>query len=493
LFYLCCTYIISVEKKKIKLITNWFTRISILILVFTVNTTCIRFDKIYTGKIRDLDEIKKSGKLIAVTDNSSINYFIYRGEPMGYQYDMLQELANHLGVKIELIISRNLGEAMEILDKGECDLIAINLTISSDRKKGMAFTKPFMQTRQVLVQRKPNNWQSLTSEELDDALIRNPIQLASRNAAVYVQKGSSYTRRMHNLAEEIGDSINIIDVPKDAETLINMVAEGKIDYTVCDENTAIVCQSIHSNIDVSTPVSFPQNLAWALNLKSPALLNITNEWLRSYTRSTDYAIMYDKYFHSQRTSYILNSDLNAFKTGRISEYDQLIRRYSKKTNWDWRLVASIIYQESRFDPHARSWSGAYGLMQLMPETATRFGADSAASPAESIRAGMEMLVYLDQRYSKIIDDSEQRIKFILAAYNLGVGHVDDAQRLAAKNGKNPNIWDNNVEVYMKQTTNPLIYRDPVVEFGYCRGDLALNYVNEILDRYQHYKNVASQK
>ena len=89
-----------------------------LLLVFTVNTTCIRFDKIYTGKIRDLGEIIKSGKLIAVTDNSSINYFIYRGEPMGFQYDMLQELANHLGVKIELIISRNLGEAMEILDKG---------------------------------------------------------------------------------------------------------------------------------------------------------------------------------------------------------------------------------------------------------------------------------------------------------------------------------------------------------------------------------------
>ena len=481
------------KKKKVNFLTNWFLTISTLILVFTVNTTCIRFDKSYTGAIRDLDEIRKSGKLIAVTDNSSINYFIYRGEPMGFQFDMLQELANHLGVKIELIISRNLGEAMEILDKGECDLIAINLTVSSDRKKSLAFTIPFIQTRQVLVQRKPNNWQNLTVEELDDALIRNPMQLASRNAAVYVQKGSSYTRRMHNLEEEIGDSINIIDVPKDAETLINMVAEGKIDFTVCDENTAIICQSLHSNIDVSTPISFTQNLAWALNTKASALLNITNDWLRTYTKSTDYAIMYDKYFHSQRTSYILNSDYNAFKTGRISEYDQLIRKYSSRTNWDWRLIASIIYQESRFDSHARSWSGAYGLMQLMPETANRFGADSAASPAENIRAGMEMLENLDQRYSKIISNPEQRTKFILAAYNVGVGHVDDAQRLAAKNGKNPNIWDNNVEVFMKQTTNPLVYHDPVVEFGYCRGDLALNYVNEILERYQHYKNVASQK
>ncbi len=462
-------------------------------MILVLSSTCVRLDKAFTSKIRDLNDIRKSGKLIAVTDNSSINYFIYRGEPMGFQYDMLQELANHLGVKIELVISRNLGEANEILEKGECDLVAINLTVTNDRRKNLAFTKPFMQTRQVLVQRKPLNWQNLTSEELDDALIRNPIQLAARNAAVYVQTGSSYTRRMHNLADEIGDSINIVDVPKDAETLINMVAEGKIDYTVCDENTAMICQAFHSNIDISTPVSFPQNLAWAVNPKSPALLSATNEWLRSYTRSTDYAIMYDKYFHSQRTSFILNSDFNAFKTGRISEYDQLIRRYSKTTNWDWRLVASIIYQESRFDAHARSWSGAYGLMQLMPETANRFGADSAASPAENIRAGMEMLVYLDQRYSKIIGDPEQRIKFILAAYNVGVGHVDDAQRLAAKNGKNASIWDNNVEVYMKQTTNPLVYRDPVVEFGYCRGDLALNYVNEILERYQHYKNITSQK
>ena len=90
-------------------------------------------------------------------------------------------------------------------------------------------------------------------------------------------------------------------------------------------------------------------------------------------------------------------------------------------------------------------------------------------------------------------DTVQRIKFILAAYNVGVGHIDDAQRLAAKNGKNPNIWDNNVDLFLKQATNPQVYKDPVVEFGYCRGDLALNYVNEILERYSQYKHIANQK
>ena len=475
----------KVKTKKVK--TS--IRVVFFILLASVNLTCSRQGEISKGKARDLAEIRKSGKLVAVTDNNSINYFIYKGEPMGYQYDMLQEFANYLGVRIELVLCNNLDDAMKSLSRGESDLIAINLTVTNDRKRKVSFTIPQMQTRQVLVQRRPSNWLSMTGDDLDAMLVRNPLQLAESHAAVYVREASAYENRLRDLNEEIGDSINIVSVKEDEEALIGKVAAGVIDYTVCDENTAQVCQSFYPNIDVATAVSFPQNLAWAVNKRSPALLAETNKWLSTYMKSTDYALLYAKYFKNEHTSYIFNSDYNALRTGKISQYDALIKKYSNENDLDWRLVASIICQESRFNPTARSLSGAYGLMQVLPSTATLFGADTVTTPSENIRAGIRILKYLDNRFKKIIPDPKQRIKFVLAAYNVGAGHVDDAQRLASKNGKDPYIWDNNVEIFMKEKTIPAVYNDPVVEFGYCRGDLALNYVNEILDRYENYKNI----
>ncbi len=472
---------------------NKIVRIILLVLILVIGNTCSRQEGRGSATPRNLDEIRKSGKLVAVTDNNSINYFIYRGEPMGYQYDMLQAFANYLGVKIDLVVANSLSDAFKSLNDGESDLIAINLTVTNDRKKHVAFTMPMMQTRQVLIQRKPMNWRNLTADDVDALLIRNPIDLATTHVAIYVQKGSAYERRMHNLAEEIGDSLNIISVPEDAEQLISMVAGGVIDYTVCDENAAMVSQTYNPDLDISTALSFPQNLAWAVNSNSKALLAETNKWLFTYMKSTEYALLYAKYFRDERTSYIFNSDYNAGRTGKISDYDALIKKYCKESGWDWRLVASIIYQESRFNPTAKSWLGAYGLMQLLPSTAEMYGIDHITSPADNVRAGMKVLKYLDERYAKTIGDKDQRIKFVLAAYNMGIGHVDDAQRLASKNGKNPYIWDKNVDIYMKQKSDPAVYHDPVVEFGYCRGDLAVNYVNEILDRYEHYKKIIAQK
>jgi membrane-bound lytic murein transglycosylase F len=456
-------------------------------------STCNNFSRKNPDSNADLSTIRSRGKLVAVTDYNSINYFIYRGEPMGFQYEMLQQYADYLGVKIELIVSKGLDDAFSDLEKGKADLIAINLTVTNERRKMVDFAIPHSRTRQVLVQRKPENWRKLNQESLEEQLLRNQNELASPGVVVYVQKGSSYARRMHNLADEIGDSIDIVEVPDDAEKLISLVAEGEIAYTVCDENVARVSKTYYPNLDIETPLSFTQNLAWAVRKTSPELLVSLNDWMQVYRRSSRYAILYNKYFESERTSYQLNSDYNASRTGLLSQYDELIRLNSKKIGWDWRLLASLIYQESRFDPKARSWAGAYGLMQLMPGTANRFGIDTLSSPADNIRAGAELLGILDNRFRNEVKDQGQREKFVLASYNVGLGHVLDARRLAEKSGLDPNVWDNSVDKFLKEKSDPKIYKDPVVEFGYCRGDLALNYVNDILVRYEHYKNIDGRR
>ena len=159
--------------------------------------------------------------------------------------------------------------------------------------------------------------------------------------------------------------------------------------------------------------------------------------------------------------------------------------------WDWRLLASQIYQESQFDPNARSWAGAGGLLQLMPATAREFGATRISDPKDNLGAGTKYLKWL-LNYWKDIPDSLQRIKFVLGSYNTGQGHVEDARRLTQKFGKNHDQWDDNVAEYLLKKSQEAFFNDEVVQFGYCRGEEPVNYVYEILERYQHYQNFAAE-
>src|SRR5690606_15531757 len=128
-----------------------------------------------------------------------------------------------------------------------------------------------------------------------------------------------------------------------------------------------------------------------------------------------------------------------------------------------------VIQESQFDPSAESWMGAAGLMQLMPETAAAFGADSILDPQQNLMAGMKYMKSLDKALAKEISNTDERLKFVLAAYNVGLGHVWDARSLAKKYGSSDVIWKDNVEFFLLNKSNSENYRDPMVIHGYCTG------------------------
>ena len=436
-----------------------------------------------------LKKIFREGKLVATTDYNSTNYFIYRGEPMGFQYELLKSFAEYLNVKLEVQILNDLDESFSCINSFDCDLIALGLTVTKERSKFVDFTEPFTQTRQMLIQKKPENWRSYpTWESLEQSLLRNPLDLAGKT--IHIQKNTSYLQRLKNLSDEIGADIIIVE-HEDAtvEELITMVAEGEIEYTICDEHIALVNQKYNPDIDVKTAISFPQNIAWAVRKGSTGLLDTINSWLESYKKSKTYAFLYNKYFKNTRTVNYARSDYFSPTGGKISPYDNLIKKYSSIIDWDWRLLASLIYQESRFYPDAKSWAGAFGLMQLMPHTAERFGVDSLSPPEDQIRAGVSFIKMLDQQLSPKIEDKDERTKFVLASYNAGIAHVYDARRLAEKYERNPNIWEHNVDYFLLNKSKPEYYNDSVVKYGYCRGDEPYNFVYDILDRYQHYKNM----
>lgn len=460
-----------------------------ILAAFLTSCTDTPSTKNTTGTVAfDLDSIIMRGKLVAVTDFNSTNYFLYKGEPMGFHYELLRKFSEHIGVDLEIITENHLEHAMKFLNDGDADLIAIGLTVSSSRKKDIQFTEPILETRQVLVQRKPRNWRSMTEESLDRHLIRNQIDLAHKT--IYVQQNSIHCDRLKTLADEIGDSINIVSVPYESEELIQSLARGDIDYTVCDENIARVNATYFPDIDVNTPVSFPQKIAWGVRKQnSEKLLQELNNWIVSYTKTADYALLYAKYFRNSRSSIIVRSDYYSLSTGKISRYDDLIKSASREINWDWRLLASLVCQESRFDPKVESWAGAYGLMQIMPATGKNFGIDITASPANNVRAGTLYIEWLQSVFADKVSDDNERMKFILASYNAGPGHVLDAMKLTEKNGMDPQKWDGNVAVWLLRKSDPVYYNDTVVKNGYFRGTESVNFVTEVLNRYEHYRNM----
>ncbi len=433
-------------------------------------------------KQSDLQRIKDTGILKVVVDYNSTNYFVYRGKPMGFKYDMLQELASELQVKLEINVSNNLSETFEGLKTGRFDLVAKNLTITKERSKHLDFTIPIYQTKQVLVQRAKQN------SDADTSYISSTLELA--NKKIYVQKNSSYFNRMQNLSEEIGSHIEIAeDSIFGVEQLITQVAKGEFDYTVCDENIAVLNKTYYPNLDVSLAISFKQNIAWAVRKDSDEWKNYLNNWISTFKKTNKYKYLYHKYFKSSRIASRMESDFHSINGKKISKYDDVVKELSTEYNWDWRLISSIIYNESRFKADAGSWAGACGLMQVMPITAKRFGVENCLDPEQNIKAGILLMNWLNKQFMKSIPDSTERVKFVLASYNIGMGHVNDAQRLAEKYGRDKLIWDDNVDFFLLNKSSEKYYKDPVCRYGYCRGEEAYNYVSRVLGNYNHYLNV----
>lgn len=440
----------------------------------------------------DLDVIKKRGKLIALTLNSSTSYFVYRGQPMGYEYEILRRFTKSIGVDLEIKVIPDVNAMFDLLNKGDGDVIACNLAITKSRLAHASFSDPYNFTRQVLVQRKPDGWEDMDLKTLNSHLIISPIDLIGKK--VYVNKSSSFFSRLEALENEIGGDIDIVSVPGyiDTEKLIKKVASGELDYTVADDNIAMLNATYYPNIDITVQLSFPQQVAWATRKNSPELLKAINKYFENDRGKSVYAYIYNKYFKASKEQWDkFNSEYSSLKGNRICDYDEILKEYSKIIDWDWRLLAAQMYQESKFKENARSWAGAFGLMQFMPATAAMYGIDTTSTPKEQIRAAILYLTWLDDFWKERIFDPEERIKFILASYNAGLGHVIDAMNLAIDLGYDPQIWTGNVAECILLKSSSEYYTHESVKHGYCRGEEPYGYVIKIIEQYEHYKQVIS--
>lgn len=423
----------------------------------------------------DLQQIKDSGELVVLTLYSSTTYFNYRGQEMGFQYELSEQFAQSIGVKLKVKVARNVKEMIRQLLAGEGDLIAYHLPVTRERKDSLIYCGNEVITHQVVVQRNNGRHKPLT----------DVTQLIDKD--VYVKPGKYY-ERIVNLNQELGGGIHIHRIGNDsisAEDLITSVAEGKIDYTVVDDDIARLNKTYYPNLDIHLSISFDQRAAWAVRADCPQLADAINQWHTANLTSPSYTASMKRYFEISKS--VPHSPILSLREGIISHYDDLFKKYARSIQWDWRLLASLAYTESNFDTAAVSWAGAKGLMQLMPHTAKAMGVPEGmeTNPEESIKAATKYLKVTANSFSSIPEN--ERINFILAAYNSGIGHVLDAMALAEKYGSDPHKWRDNVERYILLKSNEEYFTDPVCKHGYFRGQETYNFVRDIMSRYEQYK------
>jgi membrane-bound lytic murein transglycosylase F len=450
---------------------------------------------------RDLAAIRERGEVVMLTPTNSTSYFLYRGEPLGFEYELLERFAADHGLAFRVEVVTNPKELIARLNRGDGDVAGGRLEKTEEDARVVAFTRELYRSEPVLVQREaPVEAAKLPEEvketvaqsgppgndtELRARIIEKPWQLEGER--VDVPDEAAHKRTLVELEDEISGDIHVVEMETDDEALIQKVASGEVAYTVTQENLARLKEAAFTNLRVRPILGRDHKIAWAVRSNAPELRRALDDWIDGRKDEKAYAALYDRYFGDRRAyKERAKSEYLTSVTGRLCRYDDLLKRYAPELGWDWRLLASQAYQESRFEPDARSWAGALGLLQLMPGTAKQYGVADPYDPEQNVQGAVSFLAWLERLWAGKIPDENERLKFILASYNTGPGHVLDARRLAAKHGGDQAVW-RDVAFWLLQKSRAEVHSDPVVEHGFCRGVEPVTYVEKILYRFDHYK------
>ncbi len=411
---------------------------------------------------------------------SPTGFFILKGDTMGYDYDRICDFARSHGIVLRFKVARSMPALLEMLKKRQVDVLACEIPVTAEYKSQVLHCGAVNETYQVLVQHSGKG------------MIYDVTQLIGQD--VFVEKGSKYESRLRNLDNEVGGGINIHTVEGEAALpteLIQRVSRREIGFTIVDSDIAQMNLTYYDSINIGLRVGFAQHSSWAVDRRDAWLADSINVWAASVNAQEYSKQALKHYFEMNRgpkPDSIKVDTLAVTPPGGISPYDNVFKQYAQELGWDWRLLAAIAFSESGFDPNATSWMGARGLMQVMPKTARSFGVkeEDLSNPEVSVRVASKILKELDG-IMRNRTGAGDRIKFVLAAYNAGSGHVTDAIALARKYELNPRVWSENVEQAMLWKMDPEYYNDSVCSNGYCRGTEPVDYVVKVLNCYDNYK------
>lgn len=413
-----------------------------------------------------LARIKKKGELVVATRNNVNCYYQYQGGPAGFEYDLAKAFSDYLGVKLVVKVVE-WESLLGAIATGEVDMAAAGLSITPERRRMVDFSQPYMEVQpQIIVHR-------------SETAIERVADLYNRE--IHVRQGTTYQKILEDLNKKLPIDIKIL-LHKDVSTeeLIRQVASREIAITMADSNIALLNQLYQPDIELAFDLGPHHSLGWAVKKGEDRFRNKINEFLNQAKENGLYDNIYNRYYDDDHIfDYV---DLQIFHRrlrSRLPRYAGLIKREAEAHDFDWRLITAVVYQESHFDPLALSFTGVRGLMQVTRDTARSMGVDNRLDPDQNVYAGVKYLRKLQDEWSHISEPDQT--KFALASYNVGLGHVRDAQKIARQLNLPDETWSG------LQQTLPLLQEKKYYQksrYGYARGREAVQYVSRIFTYYE---------
>lgn len=421
--------------------------------------------------ITQLDPPQPEGTLKVVTRNSATTYYLDRDEtPAGPEYDLVESFAAAHDWQVEWTLLDSTSEVLQALKDGEFHLAAAGLTHLPSRDEH--FTQGPTHTDIV--------------EQLVCHRDMRPLPHQVEDIAgvdIRVTADSSYAEKLQSLVNQ-QTGITFEEDPRTTEILLAEVAEKRIDCTVADSNIVQMIRRHFPHLEVAMNLTSGDKLGWYLPAGHQTLADMAKQWMASAEGQQHVATVQDRYYaYIGEFDFVDLRALNRRIDERLPNFIDLFLEAEEETGMPADLLAALAYQESHWDPQAVSPTGVRGIMMLTQNTAKSLGVDNRLNPAAAIDGGARYLADRHQRLPDTLPEPD-RTYLALASYNIGRGHVLDAQKLARELGKDPHSWEDMKEV-LPLKADKRYY--PQTRYGYARGYEPVHYVQRI----RNYQDVIS--
>lgn len=419
-----------------------------------------------TGSVRPntVEKIRSQGEIVVITRNSPTTYFEDNVGATGYEFELAKAFADYLGVNLVIKQADSLSDLYNNIERNDASFAAAGLTVTQETNRWVRFSTPYMQVSQQVIYRRGG----MRPKEIFDLA----------KGQLVVTSDSSHAQQLRTIQGQQIPELTWSESP-DFETveLLQMVATGEVDFTVIDSNEFEMLQAYYPNLAIAFDLTGAQPLAWAFpQSRDDSLFQAAESFFRNAQTNGLLSEVRERFYgHLDQLNYVGAKRFQKQTDKKLAKYDDLFQQAADRHDLDWRLLAAMSYQESHWNPRAKSFTGVRGMMMLTRRTAKELGVRNRLDPKQSIDGGAAYLVKLRKRLPKEIQEPD-RTWMALAAYNVGYGHLTDARKLAKKDGGDNSRWMD-VKDYLPLLSQKRYYKQ--TRHGYARGSEPVTYVQNI--------------